>query len=1055
MSYWQQNKNNMKTSTVAQSAFTTQSGIPSFNPFPGLRPFTTDESHLFFGREGQSQEVLKFLAQNHFVALLGTSGSGKSSLMYCGVIPILQGGFITKAGVDWKIITCRPGQSPVRNLSEAIVPYISDEISDNELQKEYLFTTLSASSVGLTEVLRQVPRKRGQNILLLVDQFEELFRFRRIKNTTEAYNEVIAFIKLLMESLHQKDVPVYIVITMRSDFIGECAQFQELTKLINDSHYLIPQMTRDDFRSAIEGPIAVGGGKITPFLVQQLLNDLGDNPDQLPILQHALMRTWDSWIKSGNTEDAIDIKDYENIGRLEKALSEHANEAYNELNQRQKEICQNIFKTLTEKGGDNRGVRRPTVIKEVAEIANATEDEIIDVVEHFRIIGRSFLAPQPPVVLNKESVIDISHESLMRIWDKMILWVGEEYEAVQMYKRLAESAEKYQQGETGLWRPPDLMLAINWREKQKPTLTWAKRHNPAFERTMVYLETSHREYQLEEENKVKQQKRALLRTRIFAIVLGTASIISLFFMINSFLAKQDAEKQKIKAEQQTEIATQERTKAEEQSKIAEEQKQLAQQKEQEALTQKELADKEKLNAQASAHEATRQQKIALQKSQEATEQRSIAVEKAEEAKKQQVLAEEASKRAMQLRMLSISQSMSVKSLQIDIDTMLRALVAYQSYLLNHEYLGNVFNPDVYNGLYFAQKYLYGAMATDFLKHTYLVKSIQLDPNGPVFYSTGSDGNIIKWPLNDNTQPQVFYNSNNTNRTLALNNDGTKLILGLNTGEILQFDLTNMVTQPEILHQFTAAVNTTIFTEDQKLIASDNMGNTVTITPETKTVEPWTAKLSIKEIIPYKQGYLGLTKSGYLLKINSIQPLTYETKKLVFSNDGKTGSLQDANINEENIHSVLNSLATSPDNKLLALGDLNGNVMVFNLTNNKFEYRLTGQTARINCLEFSPKNNYLASASNDGSILIWNQKDFNLAPYQLKDNVAWVMSIKFTPNEDYLLSGYADGKIRKWPIDSKQIADVVKVKINRNFTLEEWQQYLAKDIDYKKTIPELP
>jgi ABC-type transport system involved in cytochrome bd biosynthesis fused ATPase/permease subunit len=79
---------------------------PIFNPFPGLRPFTTDESHLFFGREGQSQEVLKYLALNKFVALLGTSGSGKSSLMYCGVIPILQGGFITKAGADWKVITC-------------------------------------------------------------------------------------------------------------------------------------------------------------------------------------------------------------------------------------------------------------------------------------------------------------------------------------------------------------------------------------------------------------------------------------------------------------------------------------------------------------------------------------------------------------------------------------------------------------------------------------------------------------------------------------------------------------------------------------------------------------------------------------------------------------------------------------------------------------------------------------------------------------------------------------------------------------------------------------
>jgi WD40 repeat protein len=1030
-------------------------GKSIFNPFPGLRPFTTDESHLFFGREGQSQEVLKYLAENRFVALMGTSGSGKSSLMYCGVIPILQGGFITKAGVDWKIITTRPGQSPVRNLANALAVHLGEESEDSELQKEYLYTTLSASSVGLTETLKTIPRKKSQNILLLVDQFEELFRFRKIKNSTEAYNEVISYIKLLLESLQQKEVPVYIVITMRSDFIGECAQFQELTKLINDSHYLIPQMTRDDFREAIEGPIAVGGGKITHFLVQQLLNDLGDNPDQLPILQHALMRTWDSWIKSGNTEDPIDIKDYENIGRLEKALSEHANEAYNELNQDQKEVCQSIFKTLTEKGGDNRGVRRPTAVNEIAEIANVGPDQIIDVVEHFRLAGRSFLAPQPPVVLNNDSVIDISHESLMRIWDKMILWVGEEYDAVAMYKRLAVSAEKYQQGESGLWRPPDLLLALNWKEKQKPSLTWAKRHNPAFERTMVFLETSQSEYQLEEENKIKQQKRALVRTRIFAIVLGTASIISLFFMIDSFIAKREALTQKIKAEEQTEIATQERSKAEEQTKIAEDQKSLAQQKEQEALVQKELADKEKRNAQASAYEANRQQKIAIQKSQEATEQRSIAVEKAEEAKKQQLLAEEASERAQQLRMLSISQSMAVKSLQIDIDTTLRALVAYQSYLLNKQYKGNEFNPDVYNGMYFAQKYLYGSKETDFLKHTYQVKALSnlIGTNG--FFSAGSDGAIVKWNIDDNRAGELFFNTNNTNRTLSLSPDGNAMLCGLNTGELLYFNLTATPTQPEILFQFNSAVTASNFSGENYIVACDNLGNTCIIDRSTKAVELLDAKLFIKELIPYKSGYIALNKSGLLLIIQSFKPLAYETYQLEYAVGGKTGSLKKADITLENYGPVVNSFAISTDQVNIALGDLNGNVLVFQLNDLKFLNRLTGQSARINSLDFSMKSNYLASASNDGSVLVWKTSDYNLAPYQLKDNDAWVLQVKFIQKENLLFAAYADGKIRKWNLSLDELAQNIKPKISRNFTVEEWQQYLAKDIDYNKTIPELP
>ena len=91
-----------------------------FNPFPGLRPFTIAESHLFFGREGQSEEVLSNLSKNRFVAVVGSSGSGKSSLMYCGVVPILHGGFITEAGSKWKIIPSRPGNDPIGNLAKGI-----------------------------------------------------------------------------------------------------------------------------------------------------------------------------------------------------------------------------------------------------------------------------------------------------------------------------------------------------------------------------------------------------------------------------------------------------------------------------------------------------------------------------------------------------------------------------------------------------------------------------------------------------------------------------------------------------------------------------------------------------------------------------------------------------------------------------------------------------------------------------------------------------------------------------------------------------------------------
>lgn len=322
--------------------------IQKYNPFPGLRPFTIEESQLFFGREGQSEEVLDNLAKNKFVAVVGSSGSGKSSLMYCGVVPILHGGFITEAGSKWKIFVSRPGNDPIGNLAREIT-LKSKNTNHSPINENLIQAILRTSSKGIVEALKHTGNTNNtDNILILADQFEELFRFKKKTETENALNDSYAYVRLLLEAVKQTDIPIYIVLTMRSDFIGECAQYQELTDLINTSHYLIPQMDRENLRLAITGPVAVGKGKISEKLVNELLNDLGDNPDQLPILQHALMRTWEFWANHHSGNDVMDVEHYDSIGRMEKALSNHANEAYNELSPGEKRICETMFKTLTE-----------------------------------------------------------------------------------------------------------------------------------------------------------------------------------------------------------------------------------------------------------------------------------------------------------------------------------------------------------------------------------------------------------------------------------------------------------------------------------------------------------------------------------------------------------------------------------------------------------------------------------------------------------------------------------------------------------------------------------
>jgi hypothetical protein len=173
---------------------------------------------------------------------------------------------------------------------------------------------------------------------------------------------------------------------------------------------------------------------MTEPLVNRLLNDVGANPDQLPILQHALMRTWDEWRRPAPEHAAahaagplIDVCCYEAIGGMSDALSRHAEEAYDELpDERARRLAEHLFKALTERGPDNREIRRPTRLKEICEIAGASPEEVSAVVEVFRSEGRSFLMPPAGVALGPDTVIDISHESLIRNWGRLREWVKDE-----------------------------------------------------------------------------------------------------------------------------------------------------------------------------------------------------------------------------------------------------------------------------------------------------------------------------------------------------------------------------------------------------------------------------------------------------------------------------------------------------------------------------------------------------------------------------------------------------------------------------------------------------
>lgn len=468
------------------------------NPFPGLRPFEQKETHLFFGREKQIGQLVERLRRTRFLAVVGASGCGKSSLIRAGLLPTLLGDMqspLFRAGtpsdmygdmsdgqfVNWRLAILRPGDAPVKALASALSQegVLDDQWlpDQKEVYTSIVETSLRHSSLGLIETVKEARLADTARLLVLVDQFEELFRFPSLPEDQHTGDEAKAFVDLLLNASMDPMAGIYIILTMRSDYLGQCMVFSGLPEAISNSQYLVPRLSRKELRASITGPIESVGEAISPRLVSRLLNQLGDDQDQLPILQHALMRLWDSWYEPGREKGPLDLHHLQRTSSLQNVLGEHAEEIYSSLSSnKQRYITERLFKIITETNAEGQGIRRPVSLEQICSIIQENEDAVIPVVERFRAPDCCFLMPPIGNPLRRNTIIDISHESLMRTWPRLKQWIVEEEDSARCYRRCLDTALQWKKGKGGLWDSidsPELGYALSWQTVNKPSTDWA------------------------------------------------------------------------------------------------------------------------------------------------------------------------------------------------------------------------------------------------------------------------------------------------------------------------------------------------------------------------------------------------------------------------------------------------------------------------------------------------------------------------------------------------------------------------------------------------------
>ena len=408
------------------------------NPYKGLRGFEEHDADDFFGREALIDELKGRLVDERLLAVVGPSGSGKSSAVHAGLLPALRG------DQAWRVAEMVPGGHPIEELEAALLRLAPDPASIR-------VGRLREDRDGLVRCAESIVGATSSHVLLVVDQFEELFTLV-LDSTRRDW-----FLELLCAAAMDPNAPIRIVITLRADFFDRPLRIRNLAELVEAGQVTVLPLSPGELEQAITAPAERVGLRLEQGLVADIVADVIDQPGALPLLQHALSELYES-----RDDGLLSTQAYRSIGGVSGALSRRAEEIYSELSENGQLATRNLFTRLVALGEGTEDTRRRVLRSEVEAIAQGA-DAMPGVLDAF---GRQRLLAFDRDLASQRPTVEISHEALLREWPRLRVWIDDDRDGLRLLRHVSESAtawDRLEREPSELYGGSRLDDALAWR----------------------------------------------------------------------------------------------------------------------------------------------------------------------------------------------------------------------------------------------------------------------------------------------------------------------------------------------------------------------------------------------------------------------------------------------------------------------------------------------------------------------------------------------------------------------------------------------------------------